>query len=198
LHAADVFTKRRRCKQVQNTCMAAVQTMAYEVLVRTWRLLGVRQLRPLCAATHAIVTGLLVVVFVVSGASAQSDSAGRDSALATVQTFIKANETRDLELIVSTFADDATVFFPGEPQTRVSGKENIRQAFAALFQQRAGTITIKPTDVAVQLFGDMAIVTAHLERPATAPGTSRRTFVVRRTGDRWLIVHHHASNFAAR
>ena len=172
--------------------------MAYQVIVRTWRLRGVRQLRPLCAATHAIAIGLLVALLVVSGASAQSDTAGRDSALATVQTFIKANETRDLELTVSTFADDATVFFPGDPQTRVSGKENIRQVFAALFQQRTGVIAIKPTDVAVQLFGDMAIVTAHLERPATAPGTSRRTFVVRRTGDRWLIVHLHASNFVTR
>jgi len=42
--------------------------------------------------------------------------------------------------------------------------------------------------------GDVAIVTAHLVRPSTAPGTSRRTFVLRKTGDRWLIVHLHASN----
>lgn len=172
--------------------------MAYEPLVRTWGALGGREPQgELCAAIHAIVTGLLVALLFVSGVSAQSDS-GRDGPLATVQTFIKANETRDLELIVSTFADDATVFFPGEPQTRVTGKENIRHVFAALFQQRAGVISIKPTDVVVQLFGDIAIVTAHLERPATAPGTSRRTFVLRRTGDRWLIVHHHASNMGTR
>jgi len=47
------------------------------------------------------------------------------------------------------------------------------------------------------MLGDVAIVTAHLVRPATSPGTSRRTFVLRKIGDRWLIVHLHASNVSA-
>jgi len=169
-----------------------------QVRMRAWRSLRVGDLQTaFSAATRAILTGLLVAVPIVPVLSAQNDAAS-DGALATVQRFIKANETRDLELIVSTFADDATVFFPGGPQTRVSGKENIRRAFAALFQQRTGVITITPRDVAVQLFGDVAIVTAHLERPAGAPGTARRTFVLRRIGGGWLIVHHHASNVVTR
>ena len=118
-----------------------------------------------CSVTGrcAIPLVLFLLISLEPNTSAQTGAA-REAATATVQTFITANENRDLEKIVSTFADDATVFFPGEPSARVSGKESIRQVFAALFKQRAGAITIKPTDIAVQLFGDTAIVTAHLER----------------------------------
>ena len=65
---------------------------------------------------------------------------------------------------------------------------------SATFTARRGPIAITPADIDAQMYGDVAIVTAHLVRPSTAPGTSRRTFVLRKTGDRWLIVHLHASN----
>ena len=118
----------------------------------------------------------------------------QDLALKTVQTFIAANERADLPRLMSAFADDATVFMPGEPAKRISGSAAIRDAFAALFAARRGPIVITPADIDVQMYGDLAIVTAHLVRPSTAPGTSRRTFVLRKIGDRWLIVHLHASN----
>ena len=53
---------------------------------------------------HAIPTVLLIALLVVLPAAAQTDAA-RDAAVATVQRFIAANETKDLELIVSTFTD---------------------------------------------------------------------------------------------
>ena len=131
---------------------------------------------------------------------AAAKTADQTQPLATVQTFIKANTSGDLDLIVSTFAEDATVFFPSDPPERVSGRARIREAFAVLLKRRsagAGPV-IKPTDVDVQVMGNTAIVTAHLDRPSTAaPGTSRRSFVLRREGERWLIVHHHASNLQA-
>jgi ketosteroid isomerase-like protein len=96
--------------------------------------------------------------------------------------------------MMTTFADDATVFMPGEPAKRLSGSAAIRDAFSALFAARRGPIVITPADVQVQMLGEIAIVTAHLVRPLTAPGTSRRTFVLRKIGDRWQIVHLHASN----
>ena len=130
---------------------------------------------------------------VVVGTAAQSVSE-QDLALKTVQTFIAANERADLPLMMTTFADDATVFMPCEPAKRLSGNAAIRDAFAALFSARRGPIVITPADIDAQMYGDVAIVTAHLVRPSTAPGTSRRTFVLRKTGDRWLIVHLHASN----
>jgi len=129
----------------------------------------------------------------VVNTAAQSVS-DQDLAIKTVQTFIAANERADLPLMMSTFADDATVFMPGEPAQRISGSAAIRDAFTALFAARRGPIVITPADINVQMYGDVAIVTAHLVRPSTAPGTSRRSFVLRKIGDRWLIVHLHASN----
>jgi ketosteroid isomerase-like protein len=133
--------------------------------------------------------------FVASVNSAAAQSAGgQDLPVQTVQTFITANERADLPLMMTTFADDATVFMPGEPAKRLSGSAAIRDAFSALFAARRGPIVITPADVQVQMLGEIAIVTAHLVRPLTAPGTSRRTFVLRKIGDRWQIVHLHASN----
>ena len=148
---------------------------------------------------RSVVRQLIVPIacaFVVKGTAAQIPSE-QDLALKTVQTFISANERADLPLMMTTFADDATVFMPGEPATRLSGSTAIRDAFAALFAARRGPIVITAADINVQMYGDVAIVTAHLARPATSPGTSRRSFVLRKIGDRWLIVHLHASNLQA-
>jgi ketosteroid isomerase-like protein len=69
-----------------------------------------------------------------------------------------------------------------------------------IFKQRKGPVTITPRDVNVQLFGDVAIVTAHLQDLPPMPVREpmmfpRRTFVLRRIAGRWLIVHLHASGF---
>lgn len=144
---------------------------------------------------------VLFVILATCGSAASQGSTPQDDALATVQAFVRANETADLALIAGTFDDGATVFFPGERPQRASGKAEIRAVFAALFKQRKGPITITPRDVVVQLLGDVAIVTAHLGTlpalPVQAPTAfARRTFVLRRIDDQWLIVHLHASNFA--
>jgi ketosteroid isomerase-like protein len=124
-----------------------------------------------------------------------------DLAVATVRTFVRANEQSDLDLIMSTFDEGATLFNPvGDRPYRLSGKAQIRQAFSEVFSRRSGPITITPRDVSVQMFGEMAIVTAHLREVPPQPirdpiSFARRTFVLRRVGDQWLIVHHHASNF---
>jgi uncharacterized protein (TIGR02246 family) len=135
-------------------------------------------------------------LMVIANTAAQRVS-DQDLALETVKTFIAANERADLPLMMSTFADDATVFLPSEPTMRISGRAAIRDAFAALFAARQGPIVITHADITVQMYGDLAIVTAHLVRPPAAPGTSRRTFVLQRRGERWSIVHHHASNVPA-
>jgi ketosteroid isomerase-like protein len=118
----------------------------------------------------------------------------------TVQTFVRANESANLELIVATFDDTATVFFPSVQAHRATGKAEIREVFAELFRLRTGPITITPRDVNVQVLDEVAIVTAHLNAlptlPISEPVTfSRRTFVLRKVGERWLIVHLHASNY---
>jgi uncharacterized protein (TIGR02246 family) len=141
----------------------------------------------------------LFVLSSVTPALAQGTTS-RDRVMETVQTFIRANETASLELILGTFDDAATVFFPGGQAQRANGNTEIREAFAALFKPRSGPITITPRDVNIQMLGDLAIVTAHLSDLPTTPlrepmTFSRRTFVLRQVGGRWLIVHLHASNY---
>jgi uncharacterized protein (TIGR02246 family) len=143
----------------------------------------------------------LIVILATHSSGLSQGKTPQDDALATVQTFVRANETANLDLIVSTFDEGATVFFPGGRPQRASGKGEIREVFAELFKQRKGPITITPRDVSVQLLGDVAIVTAHLRALPASPIREptvfpRRTFVVRRVEGRWLIVHHHASNVA--
>lgn len=144
-------------------------------------------------------TATLLLILATTSSGLGQGKTLQDEALATVQTFVKANETADLELIVSTFDQSATAFVPGERPERASGNAEIRAVFADLFRQRKGPITLTPRDVTVQLFGDLALVTAHLTALPTTPVRERmvfprRTFVLRRVEGRWLIVHLHASN----
>jgi ketosteroid isomerase-like protein len=95
------------------------------------------------------------------------------------------------------FADDATVFFPGSalpsspwPKMRVQGKNNIAREFEAVLKGVGAGIPggmIQPQNLLVQRFDDTAIATFHLG------GGGRRTFVLRRIGSQWKIVHLHAS-----
>lgn len=119
--------------------------------------------------------------------------------MAVVAAFVRANEQGDIERTVGTFDDDATAFLPAAPLQRARGKAAIRDAFRRLYAQRTGAISITLADVLVQESGDTAVVTAHLgavpAQPVAQPTTfARRTFVLRRTDARWLIVHLHASN----
>lgn len=141
----------------------------------------------------------LLVLLSVTPSVAQGTTP-RDRIMETVQTFIRANETANLDLIVGTFDDAATVFFPSGQAQRANGKAEIREAFARLFRPRTGPITITPRDVNIQLFDAAAVVTAHLgdlpAMPIREPITfARRTFVLRQVSDRWLIVHLHASGY---
>jgi hypothetical protein len=52
-------------------------------------------------------------------------------------------------------------------------------------------VRLEPRDLAIELFGDAALATFHLEN---GPSLSRRTFVLARRDGVWRIVHLHASN----
>ena len=141
----------------------------------------------------------VVVVATVVPSSAWAQRAPQEDPVSVVEAFVQANERADLELIVSTFDETAILFPPGDRPQRATGKAEIRAFFEGTFGQRRGPITITPRDVHVQQLGDIAVVTAHLgplpALPVSEPTTfSRRTFVVKRVGSRWVIVHLHASN----
>lgn len=152
----------------------------------------------LMTRTGATLFATFVVLAGICGAGA-GQSVGQDEAMDAVLSFVRANEKGDLDSTLATFATDATVFLPADPPQRATGTVEIREVFRRTYARRNGPITISFRDGSVQRYGDTAIVTGHLgvlpALPVTEATTfARRTFVLRRTGTRWLIVHLHASN----
>ncbi len=101
----------------------------------------------------------------------------------------------DLDGMMMYFADESTSFFPiAHRATFLDGKDEIGEAFVKVISKirAAGLDGIKldVEDVKVQRFGDAAIATFHLRDG----DLSRRTLVLRRVHDDWLIQHLHASN----
>jgi len=78
-----------------------------------------------------------------------------------------------------------------------NGRAEFEKAFKTVFQQiraaktAAPYMDIQPRDLRLQLFGDVAIATFHLD---DKPGfLNRRTIVLSKTEKGWKIVHLHAS-----
>ena len=153
---------------------------------------------------------IAVLAMYVSTASAGQDTqASSDPALAKAQAFVAALNNADLDALVETFAEDATIFLPfSSDPARVTGKERIRGAFDPFLQRVRASgegppyLRISPADVHVQHLDGTAVVTFHLGKfPAPTdkePSTfSRRTVVLRQIGGKWLIVHLHASNMVS-
>ena len=129
----------------------------------------------------------------VDGAQAQPDEIEQ-----MMERFLSAFGNRDVAAFSAYFADDATMFFPPSafdpPSGRVRGRERIAKGFEALYARtgppRNPAGRIVPQDLLIQRFGDAAVVTFHLGSDSLR---GRRSFVLRRTGSEWRILHLHAS-----
>lgn len=114
---------------------------------------------------------------------------------------MKASENLDLEKVIGSFADDATMFFPmTESPQRFGGKESIRAYYVKVFEnvrrrsasQAPPYQKLVPEDIAWHVAGpDAAIVTFHIRG---GQDLARRTVVLARRDGTWLVVHLHASN----
>lgn len=112
----------------------------------------------------------------------------------TVDAFLRALEKGDPN-IAQLFTDDATVFMPLNDQpARVEGRHDIAAAFGVLFGPNYRGGSPQREEQRVETFGNVALVTFQVTNPNV---TSRRTFVLRREGRRWLIAHLHGSNIRA-
>ena len=142
-----------------------------------------------------IAVALALVLLVVS---AQSQTAPADADIReTIAHFIRAFDDLDWEHFRLAFDDHATLFYPRAMPQRADGRAEFEKAFKTVFQQIRGSKTaapymdIQPKDLRIQLFGDIAIVTFHLD---DKPGfLNRRTIVLNKTEKGWKIVHLHAS-----
>lgn len=119
----------------------------------------------------------------------------------TLADFIQAFDNLDWNSFRSFFADDATVFYPREFPYRADGRQDVERYFQKVFDRiRAGRtqgpyMDIQPRDLKLQMAGDVAIATFHLD---DRPGfLNRRTIVLQDQKTGWKIIHLHASEVAA-
>ncbi|HEX3272181.1 MAG TPA: nuclear transport factor 2 family protein [Ktedonobacterales bacterium] len=116
----------------------------------------------------------------------------------TLRDFLRAFANLDWNTFRAYFDDEATVFFPrGDHPARAVGRGQIEQVFLLEFEEtRAGALgppylDLRPRDLLIQETGDIAVVSFHLVLPGAL---RRRTFVLRKRGGDWTILHLHASN----
>jgi ketosteroid isomerase-like protein len=115
--------------------------------------------------------------------------------------FLQAFENLDMARFIAHFADDASAFFPSpEPPSRVDGKSAIQRRFELVFQgirahssrAHAPFHRLEPHGMTIQLLAsDVAVVSFQLENTERV---GRRTLVLKKRENRWLIAHLHASN----
>ena len=149
---------------------------------------------------HAVGAALVLPLSESFTASA-TESENLEAPEVAFERFISAFNALDWNSFRACFADDASVFNPDIPQVaslhRLDGRVDIERTFRAVFEAShqdtvPGGPRIVPENLRIQRFGDTAIVTFEFKRANASFG--RRTLVLHRQGDSWLIVHIHASN----
>lgn len=131
---------------------------------------------------------------------ANTASANPEAAvLQAAEKFVQALANFDWKKLRLSFAEDATIFFPGSDfdPARAHG----RDAIVAIFEDRLRDyprekgppyLNIQPKDLKIQMLGDAAaVVTFHLGGEKTL---GRRTLVFQQRQGAWLIAHLHASS----
>ncbi|HEX2123579.1 MAG TPA: nuclear transport factor 2 family protein [Thermoanaerobaculia bacterium] len=121
----------------------------------------------------------------------------RETPEEVVQRFVGAFNRLSVEEMRPLFAVDATAFLPlPQHAGRIDGRDAILAILAPLFdadrERRKGEpLRMEAKELAVTRTRDVAVATFDV---GTAEVRSRRTVVMERRGERWAIVHLHASN----
>lgn len=109
--------------------------------------------------------------------------------------FYEAFEKRDIEAMMSVWADDGIVcVHPMGP--RIDGRREVAQSWADIFEGGVA-LRFEPTDVGSTHSDAIAVHCVH-EDISFGPGFRQRTRVIatnvyRRTEDGWRMIVHHAS-----
>lgn len=136
-----------------------------------------------------------IILTLFLGACATAPSVDTGSVTEAMNGFMDSLNALDPDAIGATLAPDVTAFFPSAKPERLEGKDAVDAVFRAFCEEsRKATArtNIVPEAMTVTRSGDLAVVSFQVVHPAVV---SRRTFVFRRHGEKWLIVHLHASNF---
>lgn len=127
---------------------------------------------------------------------ARSQAADAD-VRAALAHFIRAFDNLAWEQFRLAFDDNATVFYPRAMPERANGRAEFEKGFKTVFEQirrnktAAPYMDIQPKELRIELFGDVAIATFHLDDRSGF--LNRRTIVLNKTAQGWKIVHLHAS-----
>lgn len=114
---------------------------------------------------------------------------------AVLEKFVEAFESLNLEGMMERYAEEATSFFPVRHYASwINGKDEIRHQFEKVIGKikRAGleSISLPVQDLQISEHNGNALATFQI----LDDSLSRRTIVLRKKADNWLIVHLHASN----
>jgi ketosteroid isomerase-like protein len=145
----------------------------------------------------ALLLALLIILLATACASAPATAptASEASVREAMNGFMAALNALDTDRMATFFADDITAFVPLAQADRVDGKPAVVEIFRKYVErtrQTTASTQLAPEDLKVDTSGDTALVTFNIRSEGSV---LRRTFVFRRQGGRWLIVHFHASNF---
>ena len=141
---------------------------------------------------------LVLTLLVLPSAFAQTQPPSAELQVReSLARFVQAFDDLDWEKFRLAFDDNATVFYPRAFPERANGRTEFEQTFKTVFEQIRGGRTagpymdIQPRALKIQLFGNVAIATFHLDDKAGF--VNRRTIVLNRSETGWKIVHLHAS-----
>src|SRR3984957_5885178 len=113
---------------------------------------------------------LTFLLLLISPLSGQTKPASADAEVrGALARFVQAFDNLDWENFRLAFSDDATVFYPRGFPERADGRGQFEKTFKLVFEQIRNRRTvgpymdIQPKDMKIQVFGNIAIATFHLD-----------------------------------
>lgn len=139
---------------------------------------------------------LMIPPLALCGQVKNKSAADSMAASQTLNELVDALSHLNLEKLTEQFTEDATAFFPpsSKRMQRASNRKEIEMTFGGFFEnlkkQNITHLDIHPVDLRIQVLAKTAVASFHLNDPELF---GRRTIVLQKIKDRWLIVHLHAS-----
>ena len=142
-----------------------------------------------------------ILLFTNIGHTQKNHSQSNSDSIAVLHqlnAFVVAFRDLDFEQFQRFFSTDVTVFFPPSAMVaqRINGKDSVMRVFKNFFDKvrksKPGPpyLDIDPQKLEITLSGDIAIISFEL---ADADALSRRTIIMRKEKNKFLICHLHAS-----
>jgi ketosteroid isomerase-like protein len=142
-------------------------------------------------------TTLMVLLSLCAYAQTNEAAAKEPEVEKTLANFVQAFDNLDWDAFRNFFADHATVFYPRAFPERADGRAEFERTFRKVFEQIRGGQTkapymdIQPRNLRIQIAGDAAVVTFHLDDRTGF--VNRRTLILQKFAAGWKIIHLHAS-----